>query len=389
MPVDNNLFQKNANTSLIAKLVWQKGGISRAEVARELNLYRSTVTNIASYLIGSGVVMEGKLLDSTQLGGRKAVELFINPNFGCVIGFDLQPSHCRTVILSADGTELYRDTVSFGAIPFQEMVVEAFDRAMVAHSSINIPIIAMSYSVPGIVDEKFGTIIKSFPFGLDNVEIRSLLKDRCDFPVFVENDANAAAWLDLMRNSAWGNALSLVSDFHDRSKSDPNVMGIGAGIGLILAGKVYRGSHNAAGEFKSLSWREGLNSQSGLDVEVLKCTNDDDEALARWIEDTFLSMVPLLSVVDVEKVILHGKPLEDGDWVMQVLRERVPSFVRLMEVYGFDLVFDSKDECVSASGAAMMCLHHLYSVPDLDSQDQSWRPTWKDTIERVKAQKKA
>ena len=75
MPVDNNLFQKNANTSLVARIIWQRKSISRAEIARELNLYRSTVTNITAYLIRSGVIQEGRLLESSQQGGRKAVEL--------------------------------------------------------------------------------------------------------------------------------------------------------------------------------------------------------------------------------------------------------------------------------------------------------------------------
>ena len=48
MPIDNNMFQKNANTSLVARLVWQRKSISRAEIARGLGLYRSTVTNITS-----------------------------------------------------------------------------------------------------------------------------------------------------------------------------------------------------------------------------------------------------------------------------------------------------------------------------------------------------
>lgn len=58
MPIDNNVFQKNANTSLIARLIWQRKSISRAEVARELGLYRSTVTNISSYLIEAGIIKE-------------------------------------------------------------------------------------------------------------------------------------------------------------------------------------------------------------------------------------------------------------------------------------------------------------------------------------------
>jgi predicted NBD/HSP70 family sugar kinase len=388
LPVDNNLFQKNANTSLIAKLIWQRKSISRADIARELGLYRSTVTNITSYLIQSGVVREGNRLSSTQQGGRKAVELTINPDFGCVLGFDIQPSHCRMVILAADGTELWREKASFGVLPLTDIITKAIGIAMDAHNSINSPIIAMSFSIPGIVDDSYGKIINSFPFGIMDFDVREFVNKTYDYPVFIENDANTAAWLDILKNHAWGNAVSMISDFHEEAKSDPEIIGIGAGIGLIFSGKVYRGSHNAAGEFKSITWKNGLKNQSGLDVEVLKKTEDDRECLAAWIEDTFMSLVPILSVVDVEKIILHGKPFEDKEWVMKVLEERVSSFLGLLKEYRFDIVFDSQDECVSASGAAMMCLHNLFSVPELASSDQSWRLTWDKTIETLQNQMK-
>ncbi|MBR2282150.1 MAG: ROK family transcriptional regulator [Spirochaetales bacterium] len=387
MPVDNNLFQKNANTSLIAKLIWQRKSISRADIARELGLYRSTVTNITSYLIQSGVVREGNRLNSTQQGGRKAVELTINPDFGCVLGFDIQPSHCRMVILAADGTELWRDKASFGVLPLTEIITKAVEISMNAHKAINNPIIAMSFSIPGIVDNSYGKIINSFPFGVRDLDVREFVNKTYGYPVFIENDANTAAWLDILKNHAWGNAVSIISDFHEEAKSDPEIIGIGAGIGLIFSGKVYRGSHNAAGEFKSITWKEGLKNQSGLDIEVLKRTEDDSDCLAAWIEDTFRSLIPIISVVDVEKIILHGKPFEDREWVMEVLEQRVSSFLGLLREYRCDIVFDSHDECVSASGAAMMCLHNLFSVPDLDSSDQSWRLTWDKTIETLHNQR--
>jgi len=65
MRINNNNFQKNANTSLVAQLIWKSPGISRVDIARELNLYRSTVTNIISALIDDEVVYEGE--------GRKRV----------------------------------------------------------------------------------------------------------------------------------------------------------------------------------------------------------------------------------------------------------------------------------------------------------------------------
>ena len=387
MPVDNNLFQKNANTSLVARLIWQRKSISRAEIARELNLYRSTVTNITSYLISSGVVVEGKRLASTQQGGRKAVELSINPNFGCVIGFDVQPSHYRSVILSADGTELWRETGSFGVIPITEMIEKVIERALTAHRNIRIPVIAMSFAIPGIVDVASGCVLDSFPFGVKDLDIRALVNSRYPFPVCVENDANTAAWVDILKNGAWGNAISVVADFHEESRLNSDIIGIGAGIGLILAGKVYRGTHNAAGEFKSITWKEGLTNQSGLPVEVLNSTIDNKKSLSDWIEDTFRSFIPIVSVMDVEKLILHGRPFADREWVIDTLASRVPSFLGLLDQYRCQMVFDSQDECVSASGAAMMCLHNLFSVPLLEDSEKDDTFTWQKTIDFLQRQK--
>lgn len=386
MPVDNNLFQKNANTSLVARLIWQRGSISRADIARELNLYRSTVTNITSYLINSGVIVEGKYLASTQQGGRKAVELSVNPNFGCVIGFDIQPSHYRSVILSVDGTELWRETGSLGVIPFAEMVEKVIERALMAHKSIKIPVIAMSFAIPGIIDVDNGRIETSFPFGIKDLDIRQMVHNRFDYPVFVENDANTAAWVDILKNGAWGNAISLVADFHEESRVNPEIIGIGAGVGIILSGKVYRGSHNAAGEFKSVTWKEGLTNQSGLPVDILNSTIDDRDSLADWMEDTFSSLIPVISVMDVEKLILHGRPFYDREWVMKTLAERASSFLGLLSEYRCTIVFDSQDECISASGAAMMCLHNLFSVPSLEEADKDGMPTWQQTIEFLQRQ---
>ncbi|MBO4718045.1 MAG: ROK family transcriptional regulator [Spirochaetales bacterium] len=387
MPVDNNLFQKNANTSLVARLIWQRKSISRAEIARELNLYRSTVTNITSYLIGSGVVVEGKRLASTQQGGRKAVELSINPNFGCVFGFDVQPSHYRSVILSADGTELWRETGSFGVIPITEMIYKVIDRTMAAHRNIKIPVIAMSFAIPGIVDVTNGCVLDSYPFAIKDLDVRELVNRKYPFPVYVENDANTAAWVDILKNGAWGNAISVVADFHEESRLNSDIIGIGAGVGLILSGKVYRGTHNAAGEFKSISWKEGLTNQSGLPVSILNNTIDDRMCLSDWIEDTFRSFIPIISVMDVEKIILHGRPFAERQWVIETLDSRVPSFLGLLDQYRCQMVFDSQDECVSASGAAMMCLHNLFSVPLLEDAEKEGTFTWQKTIDFLQGQK--
>ena len=59
-----------------------------------------------------------------------------------------------------------------------------------------------------------------------------------------------------------------------------------------------------------------------------------------------------------------------------------------MKVFDFSLVFNSVDECVSASGAAMMYLHNLFSIPDLASDGKDGRSTWDETIAFLQGQKR-
>lgn len=367
MPVDNNSFQKNANTSLIANLIWKKGNISRADIARELNLYRSTVTNITSYLLENEVIREGSVRESTLLGGRRAVELCINPEFGCVFGFDIQPSHYRAVILLADGTEVWSEKGSFGDIPFEDMFVKALEKALKVKAVKNIPIIAVGYSVPGIIDAQRSVVLNSFPFHAGPLDIKEIVGKKYDLPVLTENDANTAAWLDIYNKKISGNALTVISDFHEEARINPDVVGVGTGMGVIINGSVYRGSHNAAGEFKTISWKKGLFNQSGLSNEILRDTLDSKESLALWIEDSCKSLVSLLSTMDFETILFHGNPYSDTEWVKKVVSERVPEFVEIVHNTGCELVFDTSDECISARGAAMMCLQKLFSIPELNS----------------------
>ena len=60
MPASNNVFQRNANTSLVAQLIWKQGGLSRVDISRTLQLNKSTVSNIISYLMDIGLVNEGE-----------------------------------------------------------------------------------------------------------------------------------------------------------------------------------------------------------------------------------------------------------------------------------------------------------------------------------------
>mgnify|MGYP001017160406 CR=1 FL=1 len=58
MRINNNNFQKNSNISRIIEEIWKKSQISRIDIARELKLYRSTVSNIINSLLDNKIILE-------------------------------------------------------------------------------------------------------------------------------------------------------------------------------------------------------------------------------------------------------------------------------------------------------------------------------------------
>lgn len=391
MPANNNIFQRNANTTMVAQLIWRHNGVSRIDISRQLKLNKSTVSNIISSLLEAGLVNEGEYKDACTQGGRKPIELTINKDFGCVFGFDLQPSHYRSVIMSVDGSILWEKKGPKSQLSFESFINAVIDEAFHAHSSIKTPVLALSFSVTGQVDSERGYIVYSFPFNISNFNFRDFVhKKYPEYPVYVDNDANSVAWFDLysiLDSSFSSQAFSVLADYHEEALKVSSVAGIGVGTGLILNGNVYRGSHKAAGEFCSISWKRGSSNQSGLDIDVLRKTISDKEALALWIEDTFSSFVPLTVVMDFEKIILHGNPFSDEEWVRKTLEERVPSFIGALEKTGCELLFCVNDEFVSAKGAALMYLHDLYAIPDLEKTEDE-KMSLDDVIDFAKEQRK-
>lgn len=99
-------------------------------------------------------------------------------------------------------------------------------------------ITAVGLGVPGLINLQQGVISTSpnFP-GWKNFPIQKMLARRIERPLFLENDANAAAlgekWMGAARNSR---------DFCFFT------LGTGVGGGLVLGGKVWHGADGMAGE---------------------------------------------------------------------------------------------------------------------------------------------
>ncbi|MBQ8978997.1 MAG: ROK family protein [Oscillospiraceae bacterium] len=90
---------------------------------------------------------------------------------------------------------------------------------------------------PGIADNINGTIPYANNLGFKDVPVRKLIQQKINKPVYVANDANAAAYGEFVAGSAKGavNAVCIT-------------LGTGVGAGIIVDGKILTGSNFAGAE---------------------------------------------------------------------------------------------------------------------------------------------
>jgi len=99
------------------------------------------------------------------------------------------------------------------------------------------PVEAVGVGIAGFIDQAEGVVTDSPNLPLKDFHLRELLSRACGLPVFVDNDANAAALAEAVLGAGKG-ACCLVH----------LTLGTGIGGGVILDGRIFRGSSGSAME---------------------------------------------------------------------------------------------------------------------------------------------
>src|SRR6185437_13178304 len=162
-----------------------------------------------------------------------------NPSSGSLVfAVDLGGTHLRVALVDDTGRILKQIKQETPKGDAAECVVAALVDAARNWDSYKEAVVAASIMVPGAVDRDKAVVLQApnLP-SLVNYPLKAELQKRLGWPVFLENDANAAAVGEMWLGAARG-CRDVVSV----------TLGTGVGGGVILDGKLWRGSHGSAGE---------------------------------------------------------------------------------------------------------------------------------------------
>lgn len=107
-------------------------------------------------------------------------------------------------------------------------------------------VIAVGIGSPGVIDSRRGVVVRWSNFGWTDVPLADLVAGRLGLPVYITNDANAAA----LGEARYGSGKA----YED---SVMITLGTGVGGGIVMGGKLVEGYRSAGGELGHTVIRQG------------------------------------------------------------------------------------------------------------------------------------
>jgi predicted NBD/HSP70 family sugar kinase len=251
-------LMRELNRALVLQLIRREGRISRADIAKQTQLSRSTVSSIITDLIEDRLVTETGI--GTSKGGRRPIILEFNYQANYIIGLDVSRNSITAVITDLNARVCARQHISFnvddgpavGLPVIKQLISTMLKDSPVGRGRIS----AIGVGVPGPLDYRSGrTIAPPVMPGWDNVPIKDELYQTFRLPISIDNDANLAA----MAEYRWGAGIGAQNMVY------VYVSSAGIGAGLIIDSHIYRGSIGSAGEIGHTTLSIDAEQASGPD----------------------------------------------------------------------------------------------------------------------------
>lgn len=231
------------NLALVVRTMRFSNVCSRAQIAKETGLKKSTITNIVNTLIECGLVKETGIIDGEN--GRRSIGISLNGSKYKVIGARLSRKFYSVMLFDIQGNideivteriENVEPEIAFDRL--KKTMHEMIDRA------VDCTVLSIGVAVPGPFIRREGRIVlmTGYP-GWEHIAFKEELKKDFSIPVYLEHDANLGALAE------WW--------YESEKKEDHTLLFVlaanGIGAGIVINGRIYTGFLGTAGEIGHMS----------------------------------------------------------------------------------------------------------------------------------------
>lgn len=242
----NILRVKKHNMRAILLTFLHSGSISRVQLAKQISLSNTTITNLVAELIEQGIIVEisAPTTEDKQLRrsvGRPRRMLQLVPDARYVVGVHVGVGMFRVAITNLHADLICNKMMSF---PVDQPAFEVLDdiahlvQETIEESNVNRHrILGVGVGASGLVNHATGVNLRAASLGWHDVPVRECLETQLSLPVCVDNNVRAMALGEAY--FGLGRGVDVLAFIYGR---------IGVGAGIVVNGQVFRGSGVGAGE---------------------------------------------------------------------------------------------------------------------------------------------
>ncbi|WP_267593463.1 ROK family transcriptional regulator [Carbonactinospora thermoautotrophica] len=374
---------REANQRRVIRAVRAAGSLTQAEIARATGLSAATVSNIVRELKEAGTL----LVTPTSAGGRRAQSVSLSRRAGLALAVDFGHSHLRVAVGDMAHEVLAEETVPLdvdasaeeGLRVAQRLVEAVLRRAEVDRSEV----VGVGLGVPGPIDTRTGTVGSSTILpGWVGVSPQDALAERLGLPVHVDNDANLGALGELV----WGAGRGMTDLAYIK-------VATGVGAGLVIGGRIYRGSGGTAGEIGHITIDDTgkvcrcgnrgcletfvgapfllellRHSHGELSLhQVITLAKEGDQGSRRVIADAGrhigVGVANLCNLLNPQAVIVGGELAQAGEILLGPIREAVDRYAIPSAARALTVTQGALGERAEMLGALALVLHESELLP--------------------------
>ena len=391
MHPDRSLLVRQFSRRAVAEALLHQGPISRAALATATGLSKQTMSEVMAALEAEGWARPAGRTSGKV--GRTALRYEVARDAAYSLGVDLGGTKVIAALADLSGDLIAEATEPTDRRGGRAVLVQihALAGKLAAAAGIDPSRIrSVVIGSPGVIDPATGAIglvpnIK----GLSELDVPGLLGEMFGIPVSIENDVNLA-----MLGEAWQGAAQ------GRDDAAFLALGTGAGLGLIINGKLARGATGAAGEVAYLPVGRETDTAAAREVgtfeleigaagivrryhaaggagevETVRAIFDrfegGDTVAAAVLDDTAttlaLAITALYAIVDPEIVVLGGSIGIREELIERVRRIMPRVFERRVNLVASHL--GSRAGLVGAVSSAVSRLHNeIFGIPNLPGE---------------------
>jgi predicted NBD/HSP70 family sugar kinase len=383
------------NLSLVMRHLSTLGPRSRARIATETGLNKSTVSSLIAELIERGLVRESGRIHAGAVG-RPARSVQIAGDTLVGLGLEIGEGHLAACAVDLGGAIRFRsstplDNRTKGPHRALEALAEVAKEALGASVAQGLTTVGVIVAVPGLVDRQRRLLHLAPNLGWAEVDIAGELAGtlgELGVSLNVENDANLAALAE-MRDGVCRGRTDFVYLYGEA--------GAGVGAGIVSGGELFRGQGGLGGEVGHMplnrrgpvcrcgnrgcvevstglvallelagivgfDYRDG-SAQAELVRRAEAGDRDTEAALGEVARTLALAVVALANVLNPSAIVLGGYFASVGRWLAPRLQREVDQHALAARWSRCEVLVSELGPEAALRGGAALALQEVLAHP--------------------------